>query len=178
VNSHPTARSTVTGPAQGLLLLAVMFAGTVVYRMQHDGLGRRPAAAALAAVAAASVLVSPGPARWAATGSAVAITFAGAFLARNRPVPRLLAFLGTISYSLYLSHVLVLQAVGRLVPGLAYRPVPVRLVAGLAVLASALALAWAAYRWIEVPGQRIGRLLATERAAARTARGVNVGASV
>jgi peptidoglycan/LPS O-acetylase OafA/YrhL len=178
VNGHPAGQSTVTGSAQGLVLLAVMFAGTVVYRMQHGGLGRRPAVAALAAVAAASVLASPAPARWMATVSAVAITFAAAFAARCHPVPGLLRFLGTISYSLYLSHVLVLQIAGRLVPGLAHRPVPVRLAAGVAVLVVALMMACAAYRWIEVPGQRLGRVVATERAVPGTGRGVNVGASV
>jgi peptidoglycan/LPS O-acetylase OafA/YrhL len=108
----------------------------------------------------------------------VAGTFAVAFAARHRPVPRLLRFLGTVSYSLYLTHVLVLLVVGRLLPGLAYRAVGVRLAAGVAVLALALAVAWAAYRTIERPGQRVGRWIATERAAARTGRGENVGSTV
>jgi peptidoglycan/LPS O-acetylase OafA/YrhL len=168
VNGHPTARSTVAGSDQALLLLAVLFAGTVVYRAQHGGLGRHPAAAVLAVVAAALVLGQPGHLRWALTVAAVAVTFAVAVAARHRPMPRLLRFLGRISYSLYLTHVLVLLAVSRMVPGLAERPAPVRLAAGVAVLALALAVAWTAYRMIERPAQHWGRRLATERATART----------
>jgi peptidoglycan/LPS O-acetylase OafA/YrhL len=168
LNGHPTDRSTVTGSRQALLLLAVLFAGTVVYRAQHGGLGRRPAAVALAVVAAALVLGQPAPARWALTVAAVAATFAVAFAARHRPMPRLLRFLGTISYSLYLTHVLVLLMVGRMLPGLADRPAPVRLAAGVAALALALAVAWTGYRTIERPAQRWGRRIATERATART----------
>jgi len=178
LNGHPTAQSTVAGSRQALLLLAVLFAGTVVYRAQHGGLGRRPAAVALTVVAAALVLAQPAHAIWAATVAAVAGTFAVAFAVRHRPMPRLLRFLGTVSYSLYLTHVLVLLVVGRMLPGLADRPVPVRLAAGLAALALALAVAWTAYRTIERPAQRLGRRIAIERAAPRTRRGENVGASV
>jgi peptidoglycan/LPS O-acetylase OafA/YrhL len=178
LNGHPTAQSTVAGSRQALLLLAVLFAGTVVYRAQYGGLGWRPAAVALTVVVAALVLGQPAHAVWAATVAAVAGTFAVAFAARHRPMPCLLRFLGTVSYSLYLTHVLVLLVVGRMLSGLAYRPVPVRLATGMAVLALALAVAWTAYRTIERPAQRLGRRIATERAAPRTRRGENVGASV
>jgi peptidoglycan/LPS O-acetylase OafA/YrhL len=178
LNGHPTAQSTVAGSRQALLLLAVLFAGTVVYRAQYRGLGWRPAAVALTVVVAALVLGQPAHAVWAATVAAVAGTFAVAFAARHRPMPCLLRFLGTVSYSLYLTHVLVLLVVGRMLSGLAYRPVPVRLATGMAVLALALAVAWTAYRTIERPAQRLGRRIATERAAPRTRRGENVGASV
>jgi peptidoglycan/LPS O-acetylase OafA/YrhL len=178
LNGHPTAQSKVAASWQGLLLLAVMFAGTVIYRAQHGRLGRQPAAAALAVVAAALVLANPAHEVWAATVAAVAVTFAVAFAARHRAMPRLLRFLGTVSYSLYLTHVLVIMVVGWLVPGLADRPIAVRLAVSVAFLALALTVAWTSYRLIEVPGQRLGRWLATERAASRTARGENVGASV
>jgi peptidoglycan/LPS O-acetylase OafA/YrhL len=56
--------------------------------------------------------------------------------------------------------------------------VGVRLAAGVAVLALALAVAWTAYQVIERPGQRLGRWIATDGAVARTGRGENVGASV
>jgi peptidoglycan/LPS O-acetylase OafA/YrhL len=178
VNGHPTASSTVAGSSQALLLLAVLFAGTVIYRVQHGGLGRWPAAVTLAVVAAALVVAQPRHALWAATVAAVAGTFTLAFAARRRPMPRLLRFLGTVSYPLYLTHVLVLLVVVRLVPGLAGRPAGVRAAAGVAVLALALAVAWAMHRAIEQPGQRLGRWIATDRAAARTGRGENVGATV
>lgn len=178
VNGHPTAKSTVTASWQGVLLLAVMFAGTVIYRAQHGELGRLAAGATLASVGAAAVAAPPNHALWAATTATVAGTFALAYALRHRPIPRLLRFLGTISYSLYLLHVVVLMLAGRLVPDLAGRPPGERVAVGLAILAVALSAGWLSYRMIEVPGRWAGRRLATERAVPRTGRGETVGASV
>jgi peptidoglycan/LPS O-acetylase OafA/YrhL len=163
---------------QGLLLLAVMFAGTVVYRAQHGMLRPLPAGLALAVVAAGLIAANPGHALWVANTAAVAATFALAYAARNRPIPRVLRFLGRVSYSLYLLHVVVLTLLVRLVPDLAHRPAGLRLAAGMAFLALALAVAWTSYTLIEVPAQRLGRRLATVRAAPRTARRENRPASV
>jgi peptidoglycan/LPS O-acetylase OafA/YrhL len=183
LNAHPTARSTVVASWQGLLLLAVLFAGTVVHRAQHGSLRPLPAGLALGVVAACLIAASPAHALWAANTGAVAATFALAYAGRNRPIPRVLGFLGRVSYSLYLLHIPVLILLVRLVPGLADRPVGVRIAVGGAFVALALSVAWAGYRLVELPGQRAGRALAarfaaTERAAARTGRGENVGASV
>jgi peptidoglycan/LPS O-acetylase OafA/YrhL len=178
VNAHPTAKSTVVASWQGLLLIAVMFAGTVVYRCQHGQMTRTVAVSSLSVVGAALVLAHPGHLLWLATTVAVAGTFALAYGLRHRPAPRLLAFLGRVSYSLYLLHVVVLTLLVRLVPDLAHRPAGLRLAAGMAFLALALAVAWTSYTLIEVPAQRLGRRLATVRAAPRTARGENRPASV
>ena len=185
LNGHSGAGSTVVASWQGVLLLAVMFAGTVVYRAQHGQLARWPAALALAVVAVCLVAAHPAHALWAATTAAVAATFAAAFALRRRPVPRLWRFLGTVSYSLYLSHVIVLMLVGRLVPDLADRTVGVRIAVGTAFLALAASAAWVSYRLVELPGQRLGRrilagdgVIATQRAAARTADGENPAGSV
>ena len=88
-----------------------------------------------------------------------------------------------MSYSLYLLHVVVLMLLGRLVPGLAERPLPVRLAVGVVFLALALGMAWVSYRMVEMPARRLGRRIdtrrgATQRAAARTRRGENVRTSV
>ncbi|GAB1691379.1 acyltransferase family protein [Krasilnikovia sp. M28-CT-15] len=193
IDGHPTADSTVVASWQGLLLLAVMFSGTVVFRAQHGQLGRWPAALALAAVGGGTVAAHwahlPGRTAhlvWLTTVAAVAATFAVAYAMRRRAVPRILAWLGTISYSLYLLHVVVLGQVTRLMPDLASRPAPLRVVAGGAFLLLALGVAAVSQRLVERPGQALGRRLlralegapgparsvpiTTERAAPRTRR--------
>ncbi|MCA2219455.1 acyltransferase family protein [Jidongwangia harbinensis] len=187
VNGHAGPRSTVIASWQGLLLLAVMFAGTVVYRAQHRQLGRVPAVLALAVVAGCVVgahrahLASPAAHRvWLLTTVAVVATFGLAFALRRRAVPGVLVRLGTVSYSLYLLHVVVLQVAHRAVPGLADRPAAVRIAVAAAVLVVALGVAGLSYRVVERPAQALGRRvqrrfepgdrprIATQRAATRT----------
>jgi peptidoglycan/LPS O-acetylase OafA/YrhL len=189
VNGHPTADSTVAASWQGVLLLAVMFAGTVVYRAQHGQLGRWPAALALLIVAAclvgAHAAYGNGPV-WLVTVAAVAATFAVAFVSRRRRVPRVFAWLGTISYSLYLLHVVVLGQVTRQLPHLADRPALVRCAVSAVFLVLALASATVSYRCVELPAQALGRRIlaartrpvATERGVPHTARGENGNGSV
>ncbi len=173
LNGHPTGKSTVDSSQQGLLLLAVMFAGTVVYRAQHGRLDRRAAALALT--------VTAGAVAWAAvtplTAAAVVATFGVAFALRARRVPRVLVWLGSISYSLYLLHVIVLMTVARIVPNLDDRPIEIRLAVGALFLAAALGVAWLSYHAVELPAQSLGRridkILGTQRAVTRTGRGEN-----
>jgi peptidoglycan/LPS O-acetylase OafA/YrhL len=172
-----------------VLLLAVMFTGTVVYRAQHRQMGRWASVLTLLVVidclVVAHAAYGNGPV-WVATVAAVVLTFAAAFALRNRRVPKLLTWLGTVSYSLYLLHVLVLGQVIRLVPDLDDRPVPVRLAFAAAFLVVALVCARLSYRWIELPAQAFGRRLlrdrevrvATQRGVARTGRGENGAGSV
>jgi peptidoglycan/LPS O-acetylase OafA/YrhL len=158
VNGHPTAQSTVASSQQGLLLLAVMFAGTVVYRTQHGQVRRRIGVPVLVIVGLClTVSIS-----WPVT-AAVAATFGAAFTLRERRMPRTLVRLGAISYSLYVLHVVVLSAFGRLVPHLPDRPPVIRLVIGVVFLVTALAVAETSYRLVELPGQRLGRRLAGPR---------------
>ena len=173
LNAHPAATSTVASSQQGLLLLAVMFAGTVVHRAQHGHLDRRTAWACLALVTAAVAWIAV----TSLTALAVAATFAVAFAARGRGVPRILTWLGSISYSLYLLHVGVLMLVTRAVPDLDDRPIEIRLLTGIAYLAAALGIAWLAYRAVELPAQALGRRIdrapGTQRGATRTGGGEN-----
>ena len=129
-----------------------MFAGTVVHRWQHGQIGRAAGATALAMVTLALL----GSQRTYATTAAVAGTFLFAFVMRNRAMPRVLTGLGRISYSLYLTHVILLFAI----PELGTRPPAQRVVAGLTYLAAALGLAWLSYRMVELRGQALGRAIA------------------
>lgn len=173
LNAHPTGKSTAASSQQGLLLLAVMFAGTVVYRAQHGQLDRRAAAIALSVTTVAVGWAAVAP----LTAAAVVVTFAIAFAMRARAVPRVLVWLGSISYSLYLLHAIVLKLGARIVPDLDGRPIEIRLVVGTLMVAVSIGVAWLSFRAVELPAQSLGRridkILGTQRAVAGTGRGEN-----
>ncbi|MEU8658056.1 acyltransferase family protein [Actinoplanes philippinensis] len=160
LNGHATDQVTSASSAQATQMLAVMFAGTVIYRAQHRQTARPAAAAVLALVAAGTaVRTSPGVA------AAVAGTFAIAFLLRGRRLPKALVRLGAISYSLYLLHLPVLAVIRWSTPD------PV--LTAVAFVVAAPAVAWAAHRWIERPAQALARRdivinIATQGTDART----------
>lgn len=82
--------------------------------------------------------------------------FAGLFAIRHRPMPRGLVGLGTISYSIYLMHPLVLKLVPSNLPGPVF---------ALAVAASMAIIAPITYVLIERPSLRLGQSLAKRRVA-------------
>jgi peptidoglycan/LPS O-acetylase OafA/YrhL len=182
LDAHPTRYSTVIASWQGLLLLAVMFAGTVVFRARHGQIGRRTAALTLAVVGFSVVgahgLHLGGAALrvWLGTAGAVTVTFAIAYAVRERPVPAALAGLGRISYSLYLLHVIVLFLLPHIIPDLGTRPAAVRAVAALGYLAGVIGLAWLSYRIVEKPAAALPAN--TLRAAPGTVQGENTPRSV
>ncbi|GAB2576107.1 acyltransferase [Paractinoplanes abujensis] len=192
LNGHPTAASTVKSSHQALLLLAVMFAGTVVYRWHHRQIGHVAGPVALAVVATSVVGAQWTQRNWLANMFAVATIFLIAYVFRHRPMPKTLTWLGRISYSLYLLHVVVLFLMPRIVPDLGTQSLPVRVITGLAYLATVLTLAWLSYRIVERRGQELGRRItrkidnrqpsppepATQRAAPGTGRGENTRESV
>ncbi len=169
---------------QSLVLVAVMFAGTTVYRMQHGTVRPAAGAAAIAAVLAAGVggaylhLDDPGARRiWVSTLLLSAATFAVAFLLRRLPVPPVLTWLGRLSYSVYLLHLVLLPVHVRLVRGILGRPLPERLAALAGFLLVLLTLAHLVYTYVEEPAQRLGRALARRADAPRRAP-VKPGAAV
>jgi peptidoglycan/LPS O-acetylase OafA/YrhL len=195
VNGHAGPGSTVIASWQGLLLMAVMFAGTVVHRVQHGQIRRSAAAVSLTVVGLAVIgahwtnLHNAVAHRvWVITVVAVATTFLLAYALRNRPVPAALTWLGKISYSLYLLHAVVLLFLPRIVPDLGTHPAAVRFAVGFGYVVVVLGIAWLSYRVVEIPGQRLGRRLtsgpiraarlATQRAAPGTGRGENARQSV
>ena len=98
---------------------------------------------------------------WARPALAVAGTFGIAFALRGRAVPGVLTWLGTVSYSLYLLHLLVL---GVLVRFTDHRPLIV-----IGFVAGSLLAAWASHRYVERPGQRLAVIFfATVGETART----------
>ncbi|MEU4422329.1 acyltransferase [Actinoplanes sp. NPDC024001] len=154
VNGHASRWVTSASSAQAALMLAVMFAGTVVYRAQHRQIGRRGAAATLSVVFAGLALhqwlsTGTGLLRWTVVTAAVAASFAIAFAARHRAVPAVLTWLGALSYPLYLLHLLVLGLVVRLTGD------PLLITLGFTV--GTLSVAWVTHRWVELPGQALGR---------------------
>lgn len=164
VNGHATKYTTAMASWQGLLFLAVMFSGTVIYRWQEGQIGRVPAVTALTVVALSVV-----GAHWAhwnndralqiwiGNTAAVGLTFLAAYAIRNRTVPSVLTWLGRISYSLYLFHPIVLSLVTVVIPHMWTLPFVVRAGIGVVYLVIVFPLATLMYHMVELPGQRLGK---------------------
>jgi len=79
------------------------------------------------------------------------LVFGAALLLRRYRFPRVLLWLGAISYSLYLWHAVVLRAISPT----AYRPLTFSV-----WLAATIVVSWLSYRYIEQPAIRAGRKVA------------------
>ena len=160
----------------GLLILAVMFTGTTIYRADHGQTGWWQPALAGGVVAVALLAnwfaelesLDALTVRYRTRSVLTLLVFAGAFAlamaTRRWRVPRWLAWLGMISYSLYLVHYVLIQV---LAPVLTFLGERLHGVAELPAVAGYLALliglSWLAHRYVELPGQRLGRRLVTRR---------------
>ncbi|BCY07877.1 acyltransferase [Actinoplanes sp. L3-i22] len=148
----------------GLLVVAVMFTGTAIYRADRGQTGWWPAILAIVLVGTALLVnwVAELHSLGAVTPTYVArsvitlLTFGGAFaigrLSRERRTPGWLSLIGVWSYSIYLVHYVLIQ-IGHqfLESGL-----PDPLVAA-GYLAAVLGISWLTHRYVEVPTQRLGR---------------------
>ncbi|MFC5184592.1 acyltransferase family protein [Actinomadura harenae] len=157
-------------PWQGLAILAVMFTGTVVHRAERGQIRPRTALAVclLVMVSAAGTGIwrvrhyttwdtDLGEKRaWALAVIGAFALFGIGYALRHRHVPRWLAWSGVVSYSAYLLHELLLMLLDMTI-GRPKGDQPLLFVPFLALL---LAASWASHRWIEKPGQRLGRVLA------------------
>jgi peptidoglycan/LPS O-acetylase OafA/YrhL len=152
----------------GFVILALMFTGTAIYRAEQGQTKKWQAWAVTIAVlilaAAAGVLYGPaqhqGPhfvREWVTTVVAAGLTFGIGLAVRHWKLPSWLAWLGLVSYSVYLLHPLAVDAYdhfarGRTIGG---NGIQVFIVLGIVVLmlvASALA-----YYFVEKPMVALGR---------------------
>ncbi|MCX5329030.1 MULTISPECIES: acyltransferase [unclassified Streptomyces] len=146
---------------EGLMILAVMFLGTAVYRAENGQSTWRRAAAAAVIV----VVCAVGSAFWYGDGDhfvrrgwivaflMAVLTFGAGLLLRRRRIPRLLTGLGTISYSVYLVHPVLLAVID----GTIGRRRQDSLLLEVAFFTVLLPLCLLTYRCIEAPSQRWGR---------------------
>jgi peptidoglycan/LPS O-acetylase OafA/YrhL len=157
-------------PWEGCVILALMFSGTLIYRAEHrqPGAGRALTAAIVAGVLALTMLAGiwhgqqlheshQWMTQWATSVLLAGATFGLGLAVRHRKVPRWCAWLGMISYSVYLLHPLVFDAY-RSVPAL-HRPhsLPVQGLLFAGCVAVIIGLSALTYYGVEKPMQRLGR---------------------
>ncbi|MGW1669375.1 hypothetical protein [Streptomyces sp. NPDC002324] len=145
------------------MILAVMFLGTAVYRADtgQSGWAWAGCAATLVVACAVGSAYADGDGghftrrAWIASCLPAVVTFGIGLALRRRRIPRLLTFLGMISYSVHLVHPLLL-AVSDGTIGRRRHDDPVLEVAFHAVLLPVCVLT---YYCVEAPAQRRGRWL-------------------
>ncbi|MCW2881093.1 MAG: acyltransferase-like protein [Sphaerisporangium sp.] len=153
-------------PWFGAAIVAVMFAGTAIYRWEQGTGGLWPVAVTTVLVALAPVwAIQAGwwwvqPDVWITTVALAGATFAGAMALRHRRLPRFLLWLGLVSYSLYLVHHPLLKFLVAITGDLRWSPLRVQIPMALVFLIAILLASWLAYRFVEKPMQRLGRRLA------------------
>ena len=159
-------------PWSGLVILALMFTGTLVYRAEQGQVSKSTAAAIAGAVLLLTITAgvwhaTPGLLhgtrdlqqwryQWVSSLVLAAITFAFGLAVRHRKIPVALAWLGLVSYPVYLLHLLVLSAYQSLVPQHGQR-IEVQILLAVGILAAILAVSAVAHYWVEIPMQRLSR---------------------
>ncbi|MGW5156100.1 acyltransferase family protein [Nonomuraea wenchangensis] len=146
------------GPWQGLFILATMFAGTALYRVETGQFGHRHIAW-VALIPLVGLWLARAELGLQLTIAAAWLTFAAGTALRHRTMPSWLTWLGLVSYSIYLLHPLLLESVEFFLPDPSAVPVAVRLTLLVAVYAVLLGLCALTWRWVELPAQRLGRRL-------------------
>ncbi|PYC77198.1 acyltransferase [Streptomyces tateyamensis] len=154
------------------MIFATMFAGTVIYRAEQGQIDRVLAWVCCGFVLLAGVLVGPlynhdgyqnqtWTTGWVSWSSSYALAW-GSFglfmLLRKRRIPRVLTWLGAISFSVYLVHVPVLMAMG----GPAERPtftapLSQKVLWTVGFFVFVLISSELLYRLVEMPMQKVGR---------------------
>jgi peptidoglycan/LPS O-acetylase OafA/YrhL len=163
-------------PWSGYAILGFMFTGTLIYRAEQGQVSR--VWAAVIAVAVVALTFAGGvwhgaqhPSwgadsvswrwQWGTSLVGAMATFGIGLALRNRTVPRTLAWLGMVSYSVYLLHPLVLDAF-RDIPPLhnASTSLVVQVPLAIGLLVTSIAVSGVTYYAVEKPMQALGRKVA------------------
>jgi peptidoglycan/LPS O-acetylase OafA/YrhL len=161
-------------PWSECVILALMFTGTVIYRAEQGQISRVVAAVTVAAVLVLTTVAGDWHGahyghqwqwQWTTSVLLAAATFGVGMLVRNWKIPRFAAWLGVISYSVYLLHPLIFDAY-RSVPVLHrmdQQGIPIQLGAFAGLVAVIITISALTYYAIEKPMQRLGRWVTARR---------------
>lgn len=156
-------------PWSGLMILALMFTGTVIYRAEHDQMDKLAAAWIVVAVLVLTIIAGlwHGAAygrqwqvQWVTSIAGAAVTFAIGMAVKNRKIPRFVAWLGLISYSVYLLHPLVFNAYRAVFAPRRTPAMDTQVLLAVALTAVIIAASAITYYLVERPMQRFGRRVA------------------
>ena len=156
-------------PWSGCVILALMFAGTLVYRAEKEGTGKAKTVAVALGVLALTLAAglwhgdtygAPWLWQWVTSLVGAAVTFAVGLAARHRRIPAPLAWLGLVSYSVYLLHPLVVDAYDHLSRNLSDASTGVQVIITIGIVSTVLLVSAASYYVVEKPMQRAGRWVA------------------
>jgi peptidoglycan/LPS O-acetylase OafA/YrhL len=161
-------------PYEGLTILALMFTGTMLYRAEQGQINRWRAVTVAIGIFAAAILAGawhiPGASppnqaallqrEWVMSVALAGLTFAIGLALRNLRIPSVLAWLGLVSYSVYLLHPLLLDLYDSIPFTHSRHPVGVQVAMTGAFLAALLACCALTYYLVEAPMQRLGRQVA------------------
>jgi peptidoglycan/LPS O-acetylase OafA/YrhL len=156
-------------PWSGCVILALMFTGTVIYRAEQGQVSKAAAAVTVAVVLALTTFAglwhghhasAQWQYQWATSVLLAAATFGVAMAARHRKIPRAAAWLGLISFSVYLLHPLVFNAYRSIHALHRKHPMPAQIALFAALVAVIIGASAVTYYLVEKPMQRLGRRMA------------------